>query len=146
MSNIRDRLLTTIKTEIPSLEYDLQNGSTHYGLQLCTQRMFRLLKVVLAEVVSLGGDSPSSESSAGRKIPPEAQTLVRRLVEPPPPPPPPASVGPILADLPTAPAGVANVVITPNGTQVLSPGGRVTRLDPGAPVEISAVADDDPLA
>ena len=122
-------LVKFAREELPALHHDMQNASTQYTLWSACQRLFNIVSVLLHHAIL----------EAYEKLPAGAAL-----------PPPPIITQPDLAPAQTpglpgvpdiAPAGVAQVVITPSGTRVIPPGGAGPSvvLPPGSAVDLASM-------
>jgi hypothetical protein len=155
-------LVHIAQTELPQLQYDLQNASTHMTLQAACQRLFNIVTyVVYHQITSASeqGNVAASQMPPSRPAPPPAPPAPAPQMAPQmapafhpmvptaaPLPPPPMIHQP--ATMPSAALsdaqganiqpGVTNVIITAQGTRVLNPNGGTTVLPPGEAVDLAA--------
>ena len=145
-------LVEFAQKEVPLLEYSFQQASTHYALQEACQRQFKILTHMLHHIIYAAYENNITVAPVA--APPPV------VVAPTPPPPvaPPASGLPALpppafipqpalapqpaSNLPDVPIqpGVANVIITREGTKVISPSGATAILPPGEHVSLEAAS------
>lgn len=143
MSKYLNDLIRIAKIDLPSLQYDFNNASTLYSLQAACQRLFNITNYLLYHAI----DSATCPSSNG--VVQVARVTPVAPVEPVAPvvvdlPAPPFIAQPIAAPTPAVNAsgaavqpGITNVMITSNGTQVISPTGVSTILPPGEAVDLA---------
>ena len=122
-------LVKFAREELPALHHDMLNASTQYTLWSATQRLFNIVSVLLHHAIL----------EAYEKLPPGV------TIPPPPmitqPEPAPAQMPGIPGVPDIAPAGVAQVVITPTGTRVIPAGGTGPSvvLPPGSAVDLATM-------
>jgi len=139
-----NELVRLAKEEMPFLQADLQNASTLYALQSTCQRLFNVTAYLLHHTI-LQALEPNGQPVA-QPAPAPAPVVIAK------PAPttnglglPPVITQPTFAasQLPGMPdvpiqAGVTNVVVTSQGTRVISPSGTTTTLPPGEAVDLAA--------
>lgn len=161
-SPYKAELLRLAQEELPFLQADMQNASTHYSLQECCQRLFNITANIIYCILTDEAEAPAQtrpQVAAQRPVrAPQAapRQAVRAPVAPsstprlPPPPfisqPNPAvsQVGIPDAQGATIQPGVTNVIIGQQGTTVISPTGAQTVLPPGEAVDLAASMGIDP--
>jgi len=142
--------LVEFARELPQLQHDMQNASTQNALWLVCQKTFNILQYVLhhAIVEAYQGARPGAAPAtppAQSPIPPafsSGPTLPSVGMLPPPNPITQPGLAPTQAPgIPgIAPSGVAEVVITPQGTRVIPPiGGQAVTLPPGSAVDLTGM-------
>ena len=141
--------------EIPLLNNDLQNASTLYSLQAATQRLFNITTYLLHHAVYAAYEQGTMPVTAPVVVPtpvaapaPVAVTPTSGMPALPPPnlitqPLPSAQPATNLGDVPSTP-GVANVIITAQGTRVIAPSGVSTMVPQGEPVGLEATVGAPP--
>jgi hypothetical protein len=131
-------LVKFAREELPALHHDMQNASTQYTLWSACQRLFNIVSVLLHHNIL----------EAYEKLPPGATLPATPTAIPPPPMIVQPEVAPaMIPGLPgsgipdIAPAGVAQVVITPTGTRVIPAGGTGPSvvLPPGSAVDLATM-------
>lgn len=140
--NLINDLLHIARTEIPLLEYNINNASTLYTLQESVRQLnahFKyLLYHVLSEALAAQAQAPAGAPIAA--APPQAAVPI----------PVPATVLPPLqppqAPAPGGGAKIMEVSITPSGTSVQAPGAPPIRLPPGTNVDASVIAPPAPVS
>ena len=150
-------LVQHAQVEMPLLNNDLQNASTLYALQAATQRMYNLMGYMLHHMIHA-----AYEANAGQPMPAPAPAPVPVPAPAPAPatmpmtygvgglpslPPPnmisqPVPTAPTIPGMPdiTVQPGVANVIITPQGTRVIAPSGAATVVPQGQAVDLAATS------
>lgn len=147
-------LVDFAQKEIPLLNNDFQNASTLYALQAASQRLFNLTTYMLHHLIHAAYEGGSSPAAPPAPPAPPAPVVA-------PTPPAPAFVAPsgmprlpspslisqpvpvAATNIPGSPElniqpGVTNVVITQQGTKVVSADGAITMVAPGEPVGLDA--------
>lgn len=156
-------LVDFAQKELPQLGYELQNASTVYALQAATQRLYNVTTYMLHHIVHAAyeqGGAPAAPPAPPAPAPvavpvPPAPVFVAPSVQTglPALPPPSLITQPIpgaqstittAGDVPSTP-GVANVIITPQGTKVVAPSGVATMVPPGEPVGLDATVGAPPV-
>lgn len=142
-------LIRQARTELPSLQFDLQNASTHFSLQGASQRLFNLTAQLLYYVIEEA--LPQTAQSAPSPTPPAVRAQAPIPMSHPvstsapmlPPVPlvgiPSPSAAPAMGLPPDAPVqpGITNVFVTPQGTQVVAASGASAVLPPGEAVDLA---------
>lgn len=161
MSKYLPELVRIAKTDMPNLQYTVQNASTTLALREAVENLFRITWTILAHVIEDG--IAQAKTSRGPIAPapttptpaPAPATVVSPRVNPsevlddlvsslPPPP----NLNPLrrgVTNVEVQPGvpnvdiqpGVTNVVITSQGTQVIAPTGARAVLPPGSPVDLA---------
>jgi len=128
-------LIQIAQEELPSLQYDIQNASTLFTQQAALQRMHNIMTYLvhsrILEAYQQAG-IPVPPPQAAQQPPPVAPPVAR----------PPAGVpgmrlppiGPSAAPQPTGQM-VTEVIVTPTGSKVMTPGGAPMAFPPGAHIE-----------
>jgi hypothetical protein len=148
-------LVDFAQKEIPLLQNDLQNASTLYTLQSATQRLFNVTTYMLHHIVHAAYESGSAPATpvAPPAPPPAPPAPVLAPAQQAPsqvapafavpagmprlpapnaiPQPTPGSAANSDPNGPNVTPGVTNVIITPQGTQVVSPTGVTAVVPPG---------------
>ena len=141
-------LVDFAQREVPLLNTDLQNASTQYALQSTCQRMFNIMTYMLHHVIHAayedGAIPPAPPAPAPAPPPPPVVAPVPQapaFTQPAGMPrlPPPTVITQPMAGQPHDPSmpdvplqtGVTNVIITPQGTKVVSPNGSTSMVAPG---------------
>lgn len=143
MNKYLNDLVRIAKVDLPSLQYDFQNASTLYSLQAACKQLFNITNYLLYHAIE-NATNPSSDGMVPvTRVAPVAPAapVSPVMVELPAPP---FITQPIAAPAPAIDAsgasvqpGVTNVMITSNGTQVISPTGVSTILPPGEAVDLA---------
>jgi hypothetical protein len=153
-------LVDFAQREVPLLKADLQNASTQYALQATCQRMFDILTYMLHHAIHAAyenGSAPAAAPAPAPAPPPPVAAPVQQapaFTQPAGMPrlPPPSLISqpvagapsdPTMADIPFQP-GVANVIITAQGTKVVSPTGATSMVPPGEHVGLEATLGTPP--
>jgi hypothetical protein len=138
--------------EMPLLKDDLANASTTYALQAATQRLFNVTTHILhnlihtayelgtipivapPQAVAIAVPTPTAPPAGIPSLP--SPNLIS---QPLPSPQPVNNIG----DVPSTP-GIANVIITAQGTKVIAPSGVSTMVPQGEPVGLDATVGAPP--
>jgi hypothetical protein len=152
-------LVEFAQVEMPALNSDLQNASTLYALQATTQRLFNVCTHMLHHLIHAAYENGTPEPvvtpvavPAPIVAPPVAQVRAANPSGLPSLPPPtiitqpsasPSAI-PGMPDVNIQP-GVANVIITAQGTKVISPSGVTTTVGPGEHVGLEASMSTPPM-
>jgi hypothetical protein len=147
-------LVDFAQREIPLLNYDFQNASTHMTLQAATQRLFNVTTYMLHHLIHAAYEEGGTPAAAPAPAPAPVAPPVRVA--------PPAPVAPSPAGFPRLPSpspisqpaanatavegypeatvqpGVTNVIITAQGTRVVAPSGAASVVPPGEHVSLEA--------
>lgn len=154
-------LVRIAKTDLPALQYTVQNASTTLALREAVEKLFQITWTLLAHCLeetaaqmktTRGPIAPAPTAApivpapaptpvvAPRINPTDAMDAVMASLPLPahlaPAAPTPIAVAPGLPS-PTIEPGVTNVVITSQGTQVIAPTGARAILPPGSPVDLA---------
>jgi hypothetical protein len=144
-------LVEFAQQEMSLLNNDLQNASTHYALQAATQRLFNINTYMLHNLIHTAYEQGTAPATAPTPPTPVAVAPTPVITTPttgmPALPPPTAITQPQVStqsatnigDIPSTP-GVANIIITAQGTKVISPSGVSTLVPQGEPVGLDATA------
>lgn len=138
-------LIRLAQAEMASLQFDLQNASTHFSLQAATQRMFNVMINLLYFAVEEAYQEPASAQPAPAPAPVPVSRPVAAVATLPMLPPAPLvgmpspSSAPTMGLPPDAPIqpGITNVFVTPQGTQVVAASGASATLPPGEAVDLA---------
>jgi len=160
MSKYLPELLKIAKTNLPNLQYTVQNASTTLALREAVEQLFHITWTLLAHCIEENASqlrnprgpiapaptaapiapAPATPVVAPRVVPADAVDAILSSLPPPPhlapPAPAPVGVAPGLPN-PDIQPGVTNVVITSQGTQVIAPTGARAILPVGAPVDLA---------
>jgi hypothetical protein len=162
MSQYLATLVKIAQEDMPSLQYDIQNASTQFTLLAGVQRLFNVVAYLLHHTIedayaNMGAPIVATRPTAAPQAPapqaPQApQAPIPAASHVPvmyagmlPRPQLIAQPNPIATPTPgmpsMAPSGVANVMITPQGTQVIPPAGAgpAINLPPGSSVDLAAM-------
>lgn len=149
--------LVEFARELPQLQHDMQNASTQNALWLVCQKTFNILQYMLHHAIieafqdAQPGTVPAAQPAQAAatptmsEIPPafsSGPVLPSVGMLPPPNPITQPGLAPTQAPgIPNiAPSGVAEVVITPQGTRVIPPvGGQAVTLPPGSAVDLAGM-------
>lgn len=147
-------LVDFAQREVPLLQSDLQNASTQYALQATCQRMFNIMTYMLHHAIHAAYEDGSVPAAPPAPAPAPPPPVAAPVPQAPvythpaglPRLPAPSVItqpvagqphDPSMPDVPLQ-AGVTNVIITAQGTKVVSPTGATSMVPPGEHVGLEA--------